>query len=88
MADNKERILQKLIFFAKEDPNALAKFLLENLAGGVKGEKGDKGDAGTPGKDAPTIQSLTINVSGGTVSGQATMSEGEPVTITGTFSQA
>lgn len=85
MADNKERILQKLIFFAKEDPNALAKFLLENLAGGVKGEKGDTGAAG---KDGATITAITINVSGATVSGQATMSEGEPVTITGTFSQA
>lgn len=84
MADNKEKMLQTLIFFAKENPNALAKFLLENLSGGVKGDTGDPGAAG---KDAPTITAITINVADGAITGQATMSEGEPVSITGTFSQ-
>lgn len=66
---------------------------------GIKGDKGDKGEqgiqgakgatgvAGANGKDAPKITGLTINVTGTAISGQATMSEGAPVNVTGTFSQ-
>lgn len=66
---------------------------------GIKGDKGDKGEqgiqgakgatgaAGAKGKDAPKITGLTINVTGTTISGQATMSEGAPINVTGTFSQ-
>lgn len=79
--DDKVKVLENLIFYAQQAPRNLAKYLVDNLSGGVKGEKGDDG------KDAPTITALTINVTGSTVSGQATMSEGEPVTITGTFTQ-
>lgn len=84
MADNKREVLAHLLFLAEQDPYALADYMLENLSG----VKGDPGDPGAAGKDAPTIQSITINVADGTISGEATMSEGEPVTITGTFSQA
>lgn len=54
---------------------------------GVQGAKGAQGETGASGKDAPKITALTINVTGATISGQATMSEGEPIAITGTFSQ-
>lgn len=66
---------------------------------GIKGDKGDKGEqgiqgatgatgaAGAKGKDAPKITGLTINVTGTAISGQATMSEGAPIDVTGTFSQ-
>lgn len=50
-----------------------------------KGIKGSKGDKGNPGADAPTITACTINVNGNTISGTLTMSEGEPVPITGTY---
>lgn len=58
-------------------------------ADGAKGDKGDKGDTGATGakgKDAPTITACTINVTGATISGQLTMSSGEPITISGTYS--
>lgn len=58
-------------------------------AQGAKGDKGDKGDTGATGangKDAPTITACTINVTGATISGQLTMSSGEPITISGTYS--
>ncbi|WP_301859267.1 hypothetical protein [uncultured Megasphaera sp.] len=60
----------------------------------LKGAKGDKGEAGSAGKngtagangkDAPTITGCTINITGTTISGQLTMSEGDPVAITGTY---
>lgn len=86
--DDKIKALENLIFYAQQAPRALAKYLVDNLSGGVKGEKGDKGETGAAGKDAPTITAITINVADGTITGQATMSEGEPVTITGTFTQA
>lgn len=38
------------------------------------------------GADAPTITGCTINVTGATISGQLTMSSGEPITISGTYS--
>ena len=44
------------------------------------------GATGANGKDAPTITACTINVTGATISGQLTMSSGEPITITGTYS--
>lgn len=59
-------------------------FAFKNL----KGAKGDTGAAGTKGKDAPTITACTINVNGTTITGQLTMSEGEPITITGTYTAA
>lgn len=58
-------------------------------ADGAKGDKGDKGDTGATGangKDAPAITACTINVTGATISGQLTMSSGEPITISGTYS--
>ena len=58
-------------------------------ADGAKGDKGDKGDTGATGangKDAPTITACIINVTGATISGQLTMSSGEPITISGTYS--
>ena len=61
-------------------------------ADGAKGDKGDTGAAGADGakgangKDAPTITACTINVTGATISGQLTMSSGEPITISGTYS--
>lgn len=63
-------------------------FAFKNL----KGAKGDTGAAGADGakgangKDAPTITACTINVTGATISGQLTMSSGEPITISGTYS--
>lgn len=63
-------------------------------ADGAKGAKGDKGDQGNPGskgadgKAAPTITACTINVNGTAITGQLTMSEGEPITITGTYTAA
>lgn len=38
------------------------------------------------GADAPAITGCTINVTGATISGQLTMSSGEPITISGTYS--
>lgn len=55
---------------------------------GDTGEQGPKGETGSPGaagKDAPTITGCTINVTGTVISGQLTMSEGEPIAITGTY---
>lgn len=55
---------------------------------GDTGEQGPKGETGSPGaagKDAPTITGCTININGTAISGQLTMSEGEPVDITGTY---
>lgn len=49
---------------------------------------GAKGDTGANGKDAPKITACTINVNGTAISGQLTMSEGEPITITGTYTAA
>lgn len=43
---------------------------------------------GAKGKDAPKITACTINVTGTVISGQLTMSEGEPITITGTYTAA
>ena len=57
-------------------------------AKGAKGDKGDPGAAGAKGKDAPTITACTINVNGTAITGQLTMSEGEPITITGTYTAA
>lgn len=57
-------------------------------AKGDKGEKGDTGAAGAKGKDAPTITACTINVNGTAITGQLTMSEGEPISITGTYTAA
>lgn len=68
-------------------------FAFKNLKG-AKGDKGDTGDTGATGatgspgaagKNAPTITGCTINVTGTTISGQLTMSEGDPVPITGTY---
>lgn len=55
-------------------------------AKGDKGDKGAKGDTGAAGAAAPTITGCTINVTGATISGQLTMSSGEPITISGTYS--
>lgn len=68
-------------------------FAFKNLKG-AKGDKGDTGAAGADGQDgatgpagknAPTITGCTINVTGTVISGQLTMSEGEPIAITGTY---
>lgn len=56
-------------------------------ATGATGATGAPGAAGAKGKDAPKITGLTINVTGAAISGQATMSEGAPIDVTGTFSQ-
>lgn len=52
---------------------------------GPQGPKGETGSPGAAGKDAPTITGCTINVTGTTISGQLTMSKGEPIAITGTY---
>lgn len=57
-------------------------------ADGAKGAKGEKGDTGAAGKAAPTITACTINVNGTAITGQLTMSEGEPISITGTYTAA
>ena len=57
-------------------------------ADGAKGDKGEKGDTGAAGKAAPTITACTINVNGTAITGQLTMSEGEPISITGTYTAA
>ena len=57
---------------------------------GRAGEKGDKGDpgpqgpAGPAGQNAPTIQACVLytDAEGKVTSGQITLSEGEPITIT------
>lgn len=54
-------------------------------AQGPQGPKGETGSPGAAGKDAPTITGCTINVNGTAISGQLTMSEGEPIAITGTY---
>lgn len=68
-------------------------FAFKNLKG-AKGDKGDTGAAGADGqngatgpagKNAPTITGCTINVTGTVISGQLTMSAGEPIAITGTY---
>jgi hypothetical protein len=59
-------------------------FAFKNL----KGAKGDTGAAGAKGKDAPTITACTINVNGTVITGQLTMSEGDPISITGTYTAA
>lgn len=59
-------------------------FAFNNLKG-AKGDKGETGSPGAAGKDAPTITGCTINVNGTAISGQLTMSEGEPIAITGTY---
>lgn len=54
-------------------------------ANGKDGAKGDTGATGPDGKDAPTITGCTININGTAISGQLTMSEGEPIAINGTY---
>lgn len=54
----------------------------------ANGAKGEKGDPGSAGKNAPTITACTINVTGTTISGELTMSEGDPIPITGTYTAA
>lgn len=86
MADVK--VLADLIFHSAQDPMRLARYLIDNIGGeGVQGPKGATGAPGANGKDAPKITGLTINVTGTAISGQATMSEGAPIDVTGTFSQ-
>ena len=61
---------------------------VDKPADGAKGAKGDKGDPGAAGAAAPTITACTINVNGTAITGQLTMSEGETISITGTYTAA
>ena len=61
---------------------------MENGIAAVEKQQGPAGPAGATGpagKNAPTITGCTINVTGTVISGQLTMSEGEPIAITGTY---
>lgn len=69
-----------------EKMNHMEDGILNNQgAKGDTGPAGADGAAGAAGKNAPTITGCTINVNGAVISGQLTMSEGEPITITGTY---
>lgn len=58
---------------------------LNHMENGIAAVEKQQGPAGPAGKNAPTITGCTINVTGTAISGQLTMSEGEPIAITGTY---
>lgn len=65
--------------------NGIAAVEKQQGPAGPAGADGQDGATGPAGKNAPTITGCTINVTGTVISGQLTMSEGEPIAITGTY---
>lgn len=57
-------------------------------AQGPQGEQGPQGQTGAASADAPVITGCTINVTGTSITGQLTMSSGDPIPITGTYTAA
>lgn len=89
MAMNIER-LAKLLFHVQQDPRAAAKYISENAGSGSvgpqgpAGPKGDPGEKGEKGDQGVSITNVTGSIDGeNTLTLTFTLSEGEPITVTG-----